>query len=254
MRNVIDDGIKNCDAETGYLPETQEYTLFAEFLMSTASPYKLRSRDILARGDFLTVHEQLVRVLGIYVGLLAGHLKHVNVLKQMGARFLFDYCTIGPDRSAGSGKFEKWLRRKSQSTVRELALGEVILSDEFMDKTAGEVIEEHPILNECSQLLFLCHFVTNPLDLLFRIREIEFKLIALVAEGKGQEPAVLKSFDCLFAAWKLLLIGAQVPDPQKIFDFVEVWKKLDFIPNEFLAAYKVPRLVLKALLTEAMRE
>jgi hypothetical protein len=253
VRGLIDNSIKKLDPETGYLPETDTYGLLAEFLLSPASPYKLRTKRILAKGDFLTVHEQLVRSISAYVGLLAGHLRHVQVLNQMCARFLFDQCVFPAERAPSSGKLEKYIRRRGEETVGELALGESIIRDELVDRKAIEVLAEQPILAECAKRLLLCHFLGNPIDLLFNIREIQGQLSTAIAAERGKDQSEVKDFDALFAVWKLLFIVAQVPDPERIIDFVEMWKKLDFIPSGFLSAYKVPRLVVKALLEEAIR-
>jgi hypothetical protein len=90
VRTLIDNSISKLDSETGYLAETSEYRIFSEFLLSAVTPWRLRAREVFAKGDFTTAQDQLTRSVCAYVGLLAGHPKHVHVLKQMCARFLFD--------------------------------------------------------------------------------------------------------------------------------------------------------------------
>jgi hypothetical protein len=252
LRRLIDESIAKFDPETSYLPETEEYRLFAEFLLSAASPYRLPTMKLFAKGDLLTMHDQLVRSISGYVGLLAGHLEHVHALKQMCVRFLFDFYGIGGERSLESEKVERYIHTLATATVSQLDLGDAVVADEFLHWTAADVAAVHPILASAAQDLVFSHFLNNPLDLLSHIRAIEGQLVRFVAEGTGRPEPSVRTFDALFAAWKLLFVVAQIPDPQRVFDFIAAWKKLDFVPNAFVAASKVPRLVLKRFLTGAM--
>jgi hypothetical protein len=63
--------------------------------------------------------------------------------------------------------------------------------------------------------------VNNPVDVLFYIREIQRELVRFVTEETGQEVGAVRSFDDLFAVWKLLVVVAEIPDPERIVNFME---------------------------------
>jgi hypothetical protein len=89
----------------------------------------------------------------------------------------------------------------------------------------------------------------NPIDILYRIHKIE----PVFADETSDSVRYVKTFDSMFVGWKLLFIAAQIPDLQRLFEFIGKWKKLDCVPHLFAVTYKVPRAVLKHFLNDATR-
>jgi hypothetical protein len=197
--------------------------------------------------------QQMVADLAAFVGLLPGSVQRIQVLRECCARFLFDECLAFDSPTTRYEKLERWLATLAHKEIRSLGVVETQLPEDCLDKTAIELFAENAILQDLPQDLLTLHFLNNPIDILYRIHKIELALAAFLAEETSESIRRVKTFDNMFVGWKLLFIAAQIPDPQRIFEFVGKWKKLDCVPHAFVVAYKVPHAVLKSFVSDATK-
>ena len=249
LRTVVNASLLLRDPETEYMPYTEEYELFAQFLLSKASPVQFAALKIVKNSDFVVTLSSAAKVLHAYLGYGAKDTKEMEVLQLMCSRFLFDILAL-EDRTKGSEILQTHLDILATKTMAEIGVDKKYVPDHWLDKKPIEVFSTNTAIASAIDDLLICHFLTDPIDVLFHIKRIELKLLAAISEQKGE--TLTKSFDGLFIFWKLLFVAAQIPEPRQIFDFVSKWKVLPFIPNTFLSACKIPKLVLKTLLNEAL--
>ena len=251
LRRVVKASLLLRDPETEYMPYTEEYELFAQFLLSKASPVQFATLKIVKNSDFVVTLSSAAKELHAYAGYNATDIKEMEVLQLMCSRFLFDMLAV-EERTKGSDILQTHLDILAGKTIAEIGVDKRYIPGDWLEKKPSDVFSTNTAIASAIDDLLICHFLTDPIDVLFHIKRIELKLLAAISEQHGETLAVAKTFDGLFIFWKLLFIAAQIPEPRQIFDFVSKWKVLPFIPNTFLSAYKIPKLVLKTLLNEAL--
>jgi hypothetical protein len=253
IRRLIDVNLGLLDPSTNYLPESPEYLIFAHFLASPQSPVRVHYGQLANDSDVVMALQQMVADLAAFVNLLPGSVQRMQVLRGCCARFLFDECLAFDSPTTRYEKLERWLATLAHKEIRSLGVLETQLPEDSLDKTAIELFAESAILQDLPQELLTLHFLNNPIDILYRIHKIELALAAFLAEETSESIRRVKTFDNMFVGWKLLFIAAQIPDPQRIFEFVGKWKKLDCVPHAFVVAYKVPHAVLTSFVSDATK-
>ena len=252
LKRLIDANYALRDPDTDYLAYTEEYELFSQFLVSKASPVRITDIRIVKNSDFVAILDSVCEKLRSYIGYRSIDSCKCDVLQVMCSRFLFDHFMLCEDRAKGSVLLQSYLQRLASKSLAEIGVNKSHIPEKYLSQPPSVFFSENATILRAPEDLLSCHFMTNPIDVLFQIRRIELKLVAVISEHKTETLEEAATFDGLFTLWKILFIAAQIPEIRQVFDFVSKWKTLPFIPNSFLSATKVPKLVLRALLSEAL--
>jgi hypothetical protein len=276
IKRIITASAAFVDPETGYLPETTEYQTLAMFLadaqspigcvllrpssqlpseaprqQSRADPLEPPSDPVDCRcvaqpdEDFAAVLRDVVSSVASFAGLPPDD----RVLRQLCGRFVCDEMLLADADSGDCAALERHLLGMREMTVQQLGAGNVV--GRFAGGTAAELFRGHPYVASVPDELSACHFLTNPMDVMFAVWRMELKLAGLLAEENGGAILAVRTAGNMAVMWKLLFVAAQLPNPLRIFALARRWKRLGFAPGDFLRAIRVPVKVLKTLRTEA---
>jgi len=254
VKKMINAHLKLRDPDTHYVPYTDEFQVLTRFLLSNSSPLQIRSMKHLNDQQLPSALDQSHNELVQWLSLNSAKSRNQKeVIKSILVRLLFErYSLYETPRGMASESLQKRLSQLTTCTMMELGIGEDKVPQEFLGHPPSELFSKSPILaGTCSDLLS-CLFMTDPIDAAYIVHKTNLKIAALLANVKNEGISQSLRFDDLFALWKAALIASQIPEPDQLFRWISRWKRLETMPPKFVESCRIPRAVIKSLMSSTL--
>ncbi|OHT07658.1 hypothetical protein TRFO_24066 [Tritrichomonas foetus] len=255
IRHIISLGIALRDPETKVVPHTEEFDIFRRFLETDESPINITQITELDPRELISVVKAMCMTLMEFCGFEPDDNTTEEILSLLLIRFLFDQneeTDLLTMYNGGSEQLLLKLANLQETSMKDLGFKAPQIPDDFLTKNAKELFDENPILKSLPDNLMTCHFLVNPIDIFLMVKKIDISLTALIAEGRQEELQKSRKFDDLYISWKALFVAASIPYMDIIFERISKWRSLPVIAESYKSICKIPKLVLKGLITEAL--
>ena len=252
---LINSHLKMRDPITGYIPYAEEFETIARFLESKASPFKLNKIKTMNEHQFQSTLTRMHAAVVEWCGIKPGQRSLNEVVKSVLARMLFDKYRLDL-RPVGlaSKALENHINKLSSLTLSQIGVTTNQVPEEFLSKKPFDLFHELNDVSTVPDTLLQCLFYTNPVDAAFMIYKSNLALASMLARVHNESVDKSQRFDDLFVGWKIAFIAAQIPEPDQLMQWLGMFKHVEVMPPELAAAYRIPRTVIKTLLTEALAQ
>jgi hypothetical protein len=252
---LINCHLKMRDPVTGYIPYAKEFEILALFLDSKSSPFVLKKIKSLDSHQFKSTLARMHAALTAWCGIKPGQRSLNEVVKSVVARMLFDkYRFDLRPIGLASASLQNHISNLSKLPLSKIGMTEDQVPEKFLDKTAAELFRELPDVSMVPDSLLECLFCTNPVDAAFRIYRSGLALAGMLANIRNERIEKSQRFDDLFACWKSAIIAAEIPEPDQLFQWLSMFKNVEVMPPKLAAALRIPRTVVKTMLSEALSQ